>query len=164
MSFYKIIADEGLRVVRYEDKISYGQYLARRFLKRTLGHYFLENFRPFWLNGLELDYYYPRYQLGVEFNGDQHYFHTSFGSPDAQRRRDIIKKQLCKENNVRLVILHARDLNKKDFIKCFQDKLGKDFFSKNKLKKFTYRDFADVNNKSIKYRHILKNNFNSRTA
>lgn len=63
---------------------------------------------------LELDIYYEddRIKIGVEYNGIQHikspnYFHknTELGRAnfESQQRRDRLKRQLCRENNVCLI-------------------------------------------------------------
>jgi len=76
-----------------------------------LGYEFRENFRPDWLNGLELDFYYPKLRLGIEFQGDQHFVPTErFGSCTKQRDRDRIKFYLCAAEEVTLVRLRAIDL------------------------------------------------------
>lgn len=60
---------------------------------------------------LELDVYNEELAIAVEYNGRQHYeFNSHFhnGSNDRfqnQQYRDLIKKQLCEQNGVRLVIV-----------------------------------------------------------
>jgi len=60
---------------------------------------------------LELDVYNEDLRLAVEYNGRQHYqFNSHFhnGSNDRfqnQQYRDLIKKQLCEQNGVRLIIV-----------------------------------------------------------
>ncbi len=70
-----------------------------------------ENYRPDWLHGLELDFFFPKLRLGVEFQGDQHFVPTkAFGSQFQQRKRDKQKFILCKVNGVKLLRLTADDL------------------------------------------------------
>jgi len=73
--------------------------------------------RPRCLKGLELDGYNKDYQLAFEFNGEQHYQYIPFfhrnGISDflEQHFRDIIKRQLCKENNITLITIDGRKYN-----------------------------------------------------
>lgn len=79
--------------------MSYGQSLLRQFLERIVIAKFLENQRPEWLRGLELDFWFPDLKLGIEFQGDQHLARTkTFGDCGSQKRRDREKAQLCKLN------------------------------------------------------------------
>lgn len=91
--------------------MSYGQHLTSEYLKLLLDEPFYQNFRPEWLNGLELDFYYPSLHLAVEFQGDQHFIHTiAFGRCNDQRRRDRAKRDICVERGVALLRLKAFDL------------------------------------------------------
>lgn len=91
--------------------MSYGQSLLREFLQLAVAYPLLENYRPDWLHGLELDFYFPDLKFGVEFQGDQHFMDTKdFGSCDSQRQRDWRKRVLCKEAGVILQQFTAFDL------------------------------------------------------
>jgi hypothetical protein len=66
--------------------------------------------RPKFLNGLELDGYNEGMKLGIEYNGRQHYenidyFHRSEKDFESQKERDHIKKELCKQNGIYLIII-----------------------------------------------------------
>jgi len=68
---------------------------------------------------LELDRYYPVHRVAFEFNGRQHYEATGrFAKRDveAQRRRDAFKKRICKERDIKLVVVHAGDLTLKGML------------------------------------------------
>lgn len=61
-------------------------------------------YRTSWLKGQSLDIYVPELQLGVEYQGRQHYEAVEFfggneGLEDNQRR-DRIKKEKCKEHGI----------------------------------------------------------------
>lgn len=63
---------------------------------------------------MELDRYYPVHRVAFEFNGRQHYQATGqFPRPEveAQRKRDQLKRQICREKNIELVVVHAEDLS-----------------------------------------------------
>lgn len=67
----------------------------------------LRRYRPEWLNGLELDIYVPELKIGFEYQGQQHYFPIkAWGgkkSFDELKKRDALKKVLCKELNIKLI-------------------------------------------------------------
>jgi len=58
---------------------------------------------------LPFDFYLPKYNTCIEFNGKQHYEPVSiFGGEEVfknQQERDEIKKEYCKQNNIPLVII-----------------------------------------------------------
>jgi len=78
-------------------------YIIRSLIgqKTVLRHY-----RPEFLEGLELDIFIPHLNLGIEYQGLQHFEPLEhWGGEEAFRRtceRDKIKKQLCTLNNVKL--------------------------------------------------------------
>lgn len=63
---------------------------------------------------MELDRYYPVHRVAFEFNGRQHY---KAAGPfvkwevEAQRKRDQLKRLICKAKNIELVVVHAEDLS-----------------------------------------------------
>lgn len=92
---------------------SYGQTLLRDILTRSISGTFVENHRPEWLRGLELDFYYEQHGLAFEFQGDQH-FVPVFGAVALQRQQanDTLKRRLCRERGVILVKVEAVELRK----------------------------------------------------
>ena len=61
---------------------------------------------------LEIDAYHPHLKVGIEYNGIQHYKfpnHIHFDTPIGKKAfddgidRDILKKSLCKDNNIHLI-------------------------------------------------------------
>jgi hypothetical protein len=70
-----------------------------------------ENFKPEWLFGMELDFYFPNINLAIEVQGQQHYkftpkFHASIKDFKNQKWRDIRKRKICHSRGI--VILVAR--------------------------------------------------------
>jgi hypothetical protein len=63
--------------------------------------------RPLWLEGLELDIYIPRLNLGFEYQGQQHAKPVEHWGGrralESQKVRDRKKKQLCAEYGCRLI-------------------------------------------------------------
>ena len=82
-----------------------------------------------WLNGLELDFYLPDYNIAIECQGIQHFKPTNFGHRDKNSivndyertvERDKKKFKLCEENGVKL--LYFSNLNIEYPYKVFVDK------------------------------------------
>lgn len=83
-------------------------------LRMLLGEYGLaENHRPDWLTNpetgypLELDFYLPDFNVGIEVQGAQHSqfvprFHRTLEGFEQQVKRDQLKKQLCRARGVYL--------------------------------------------------------------
>ena len=72
----------------------------------------IENYRPDWLAGLELDFYFPDLKFGVEVNGTQHYLYVPQMQANTkdflnQRRRDESKRRLLRANQVRYVVFSS---------------------------------------------------------
>ena len=63
--------------------------------------------RPEWLGRQSLDLFIPSIQTAIEYQGIQHYRPVEFfGGEEALQQRqelDRVKRQLCEENNVRLI-------------------------------------------------------------
>jgi hypothetical protein len=66
----------------------------------------LRHYRPDFLDGLELDIFIPELQVGIEYQGIQHFEPvTHWGGEEALRRlidRDSRKRRLCQEAEVKL--------------------------------------------------------------
>lgn len=72
---------------------------------------YLENYRPEWLFGMEIDFYFPDLGLAVEVNGRQHYDRVSFQTGiehDRQRRRDAKKKRIILSRGLKFIIVRQR--------------------------------------------------------
>lgn len=67
-----------------------------------------ENHRPYWLFGMELDFYIHKFKIGFEIQGEQHRryvqkFHRNMEDFKQQVARDERKRELCKSQGVALV-------------------------------------------------------------
>ncbi len=135
--------------------MSYGQALMCVYLDALIGDVIsLHNYRPEWLNGMEIDRYYPQLRVGFEFQGGQHFF------DNYSIHRDAYKKDLCKRNDVRLIALTARELQMNVLV-------GR--FGGHKLKKMRGVKKLTVNPKAlsqlaIEYRKFLKETYEDRSA
>lgn len=95
---------------------SRGERECRRYMEQRFGCVFQKT-RPSFLKNpvtgenLELDMYNEDLRLGVEYNGRQHYRFSSHFHQNSndrfqnQQYRDLIKKQLCQEHGVTLIIV-----------------------------------------------------------
>ncbi len=67
----------------------------------------LYQYRPDWLGRQSLDLYIPSIRTAIEYQGIQHFLPVGFfGGEEALADRqelDLRKKQLCEENQVRLI-------------------------------------------------------------
>jgi len=82
--------------------------ILHNIIKRIFeNHDIIRHYRPNWLNKLELDIYLPHFSLGIEYQGQQHYFPIkAWGgqrSFEALLKRDKLKKELCINNKISLV-------------------------------------------------------------
>lgn len=71
--------------------------------------------KPKWLGKQHLDIWIPEYNIGIEYQGDQHFFPVDFfGGKQALKKnkeRDARKKALCEDNECKLVyVLPGYDL------------------------------------------------------
>lgn len=65
-------------------------------------------------NKMKLDVYCPRFKLAAEYHGRQHFYYTSrfFDSKydfEQAQKRDEIKAEYCKDNNIALVVFRYCD-------------------------------------------------------
>lgn len=148
---------------------SYGQTLLRQLLVALLRIEPIENYRPTWLHGLELDLYWPALGLAAEFQGDQHYVPV-FGIPHCQRQQmnDRKKKRICAENRVALIRVRAIDLEYtrlRAMIKNACVGTARDWrVFKALMSRSDSKALSGINKLATSYRAILVKNFNSPSA
>jgi hypothetical protein len=72
------------------------------------------------INKLEFDFYLPQYNLLIEYQGQQHYEPVDFAGKGEKwsnnqfklnQKRDNIKREYCKKNNIRLLEIPYWDYN-----------------------------------------------------
>jgi len=113
-----------------------------KIILEILTHKKFDSVRPEWLKNpltgrnLELDCFNLELRLAMEYNGKQHYeytshFHSSEDKFVQQVVRDEIKKDLCDENRVTLIIV-PYTIQKENLTSYILDKL---LFIQNKRKK-----------------------------
>jgi hypothetical protein len=70
--------------------------------------HFIDNYKPSWLIGLEIDRYYPSLRLAFEFQGDQHIKfsadkHINHDDFFHQMQRDRLKKEILQKKKIYLI-------------------------------------------------------------
>jgi hypothetical protein len=77
-----------------------------------------KHYRPEFLNGLELDIFIKELDIGVEYQGIQHFQPIDhWGGKDGLeklKKRDALKRKLCNSNNVRLIYFSYKDILTKE--------------------------------------------------
>ena len=67
----------------------------------------------FYKGVLRFDFYLPKYNMCIEYNGDQHYKPIDFFGGNEQydknKIRDDIKKKYCSDNNIKLLIIKSNE-------------------------------------------------------
>lgn len=111
-----IITTPVRRSQRGVQKESKGEMECRKFAEFYFQKPFIKS-RPSFLtnpitnNALELDVYNDELRLAIEYNGSQHYQFNRMMHQNSRDRfqnqqyRDYIKKNLCKENGIELIIV-----------------------------------------------------------
>lgn len=84
------------------------QQIAGGALRFWFRQQIIENYRPTWLKGLEIDFFIPALNIGVEFQGEQHRsfvpeLQKTIENFNAQIERDKLKKKLCDEHGTKLI-------------------------------------------------------------
>lgn len=87
----------------------------------------LENYRPDWLKGMELDFYFPDFRVGVEVQGTQHYLFVpemqgTVENFTAQRKRDQLKRRLAAQEKVKVITISSFDGIYKKFRNAFPNR------------------------------------------
>lgn len=118
-----------LGLVKYGYWCPYCKHKTESICREVLEEIFDSKFvkiRPSWLVGingypLELDGYCEELNLAFEYNGIQHYkpvdFFGGFPRFEIIKKNDFIKKKLCKENGVNLLVIEHIKKTTRDNIK-----------------------------------------------
>jgi len=101
---------------------SRGEIIVRDFLnKNNIDFIPQKRFKDcFYKRSLPFDFYLPKYNICIEFNGIQHYQPVdAFGGNDGfldVKKRDNIKYNFCKSNAIKLIIISYREIGDIDYI------------------------------------------------
>ncbi len=84
--------------------------------------------KPHFLNGLELDIYLPEENIGIEYQGAQHYRPVKHWGGDKALRntksRDSKKKKLCKKHGVNLIYFTCDEVLSRELVKYKLEKIS----------------------------------------
>lgn len=96
-----------------------GEMSVRLFLERKNIEYIYQykDDKCVYKGVLSFDFYLPKYNLVIEYQGIQHYVQKAFGKTIEefieQQKRDQIKRDFCKKNGIREIeISYLQDVNK----------------------------------------------------
>jgi hypothetical protein len=129
---------EDLRKVENEIRIMKGFNVVGSFTNETILFNLLKDYfsdctvisqgSPKWLGRQKIDIYFPDYNIGVEYHGDQHFLPIDFfGGEDGLRYRkelDIKKDKLCSENGCKLFIVD-KSYNIEELISQLKEEINK---------------------------------------
>jgi len=99
-------------------QVSHSELLAKQVLDQYLGGFKkIDNVRPDWLDGLEIDRLYPTLGVAIEFQGDQHFrvvpgMHRVPADFQKQLHLDTKKSRLIEENGLKLYSINLYDLDR----------------------------------------------------
>jgi hypothetical protein len=115
--------ENDIRVALNLPKVGEG-WISETNLYYSLKNHFHTEFvvqhgRPNWLGKQHLDIYFPKHNIAVEYQGDQHYYPIDFfGGLDSFEKnvqRDKLKKELCIKNDCKLIFVNP-DYNLENII------------------------------------------------
>lgn len=147
--------------------MSYGEDILDKYVHLMTGVPFERNYRPAWLLGLELDFYFPSVHAALEFQGDQHYKPVWFpnqvqcSSYCRIKLNDKAKRRICASKGITLLRIDACDLEFSRLQSIFKTVRGLSSKHRFKTNKTALRD---LNKEATAYRKLLRNNFDSIAA
>jgi hypothetical protein len=131
-----------------------GEIYCKRALKNIFKNkYQFKTIRPDWLKNpetgknLEIDLYCKELNLGIEYNGIQHYiypncFHKTKEQFIAQVRRDEFKKRMCNKHKLHLIVVPYKI--RKDYIELYIRKKLKKIFGLPDKFQFSKREIIII--------------------
>ncbi len=128
-------------------RVSQSELVAKKVLDQYFGNIkHLDNYRPDWLKGMELDRYYPTMGVAIEFQGDQHsrivpIMQKGPGDFQHQVNLDTEKRHICESRGLKLHSINLLDLDRfriQNFAKSLA-KEGATFAEKNGYKEDVYK-------------------------
>lgn len=106
------------------------QSKGERVISKLLDELFIDYDREhrfkkcYYKKALPFDFYLPKYNMCIEYNGRQHYEEIEFfgGSERLkyQRRLDDIKREFCEGSGINLIIISHKDKIKEKLLKCLK--------------------------------------------
>lgn len=131
---------------------------------------FYRNYRPSWLDGLELDFFFPELNAAIEFQGDHHYSLTGYTDKTAfftVQTNDRHKDFYCRRNGVILIKIDAIDLRRRKMKYWFKRISRHAPICESRLKNGWFSRKAELiklDKECVQYRASLKSSFGSPTV
>jgi hypothetical protein len=99
-------------VSKGEDEIE--KYLIKNNIEYINQHTFFDCINPKTNKKLPFDFYLPKYNISIEYQGEQHYKKTGYfenraGGLEGLQYRDNIKKEYCQNNDIRFIEISYKD-------------------------------------------------------
>lgn len=120
-----------LKVIENEVRMKFGhKKIGEGWTSETILYYIVQkcypdfkihrHYRPDYLKGLELDIFIEDLNLGIEYQGIQHYKPVKhWGGVNAfnkQRKRDLLKKEICESLNIGLLYIKYDENLSSDYV------------------------------------------------
>lgn len=152
--------------------MSYGQQLLREYLLALYPHKMVENYRPEWLHGLEIDFWFPDYNIAIEFQGGQHYVPRDgdIAGLYRQKHNDGRKARTLKMLGIQLIRIDAIHLGRaallgriRAVIRHHRRALG---LARNYATPFPSHKCKTkgLDRRAVQYRRLLREQYNCPTA
>lgn len=149
MESYEILLKENGEFVQW--KSEYSLFLiAKSFYKQTVFQY-----KPKYLGAQSIDIYIPELNIGIEYQGLQHYENVEYfhNNLTENKIRDNKKKDICEKFNLKLVYWkYDRKINAENFISFLQKNNVYDIpnISLDNIKKITHKTKKVITKKKKK--------------
>jgi hypothetical protein len=102
------------RISKGEDEVE--KYLIKNNIEYIREHKFDKCFNPETYKKLPFDFFIPKYNLVIEYQGEQHYKKTGYfedraGGLEGLQYRDKIKKEFCSQEKINYIAISYKELN-----------------------------------------------------
>lgn len=123
------LSQRGTRCKTCSKKESYGEFLVRRALEELSITFiqqktFVECINEITGRKFFFDFYLPSHNTIIEFDGEYHFIPQMFGSRnhsiDEIQKRDELKNDFCKANNLRMLRIHFSNRNPADILNIIE--------------------------------------------
>lgn len=124
----------------------------------------MQNYRPDWMEGMEIDLYDPEAHVGIEFHGIK-WHSTAVMEECTARKVNKRKADLCEKNGVHLVQLYETEWEqKREIVKDRLDSLFHKDMKKIFARKLKVLVLGDKDNRTSVMNFLDKNHIQGRTA
>jgi len=128
-------------------------FVSNLILDAFPGYKVIRNVRPEWLKGnkgkyLEIDIFVPDIKLAIEIQGPQHFvdLYSNMNQHCALIKNDLLKKETCERNGVRLIWMDWNGVNKGLIKLPYNERI--------RILKSLINDFSRSNHKFLSWKNI----------